>query len=317
MLTTTLIIRNQWHQHRRGQSIILLLDEGTQRRHLRQLARLRRHHRVGRHPVRDGLLQNAVNGNPLRFRQFSHAPHDAQPVPERDAYVECRHVVVVDLDVRCQRKGHGGAGAVGHAHDVGDHRVGGGVPPRARPAVARRAEVGAVHHHRVAAPGGAGQQVPLRHQLGRDVHREGAVPFPELGLPRGRPDELDGASHGLGVGEVHDAHVGYARAGNGFQGHGGPERELGQYGDLGADVVSLHVGGRVGLGKAQILRLLQDLVVVGPVLHLSQHVIGRAVADPHDLVDDVSLVARLQRVDDGYATADAGLVAELDTLAGV
>jgi len=76
--------------------------------------------------------------------------------------------------------------------------------------------------------------------------------------------------------------------------------------------VPLDVGGGIGLGESEVLRLLEHLVVVDAVLHFAEHVVGGAVAYSHDLVDDVAGVGGLEGVDDGYAAADAGFVAKFD-----
>ena len=95
------------------------------------------------------------------------------------------------------------------------------------------------------------------------------------------------------------------------------EGERGQDRGLGGGVEALDVGGRVGLGVAERLRLLDGLGETGAGrVHLVEHVVGGAVDDaehPADVVAGQRLAQRAQQRD---GAGDGGLVVEVDAVLG-
>ena len=93
------------------------------------------------------------------------------------------------------------------------------------------------------------------------------------------------------------------------------EGEAGQQGELVGGVEAADVEGRVGLGVALGLRLLQH-VGEGAVLllHLREDVVAGAVEDAVDAADLVGGERLAQRLDDGDAAGDRGLEVEGDAV---
>ena len=99
--------------------------------------------------------------------------------------------------------------------------------------------------------------------------------------------------------------------------HVGTEGQGGQDGRLGGGVVAVHVGARVALGQAELLRLLQDVVVARTrLLHAGEDVVGRAVDDPHDAHDLLARQRLAQGADDGDGAGHGRLVEQVDAGGG-
>ena len=94
---------------------------------------------------------------------------------------------------------------------------------------------------------------------------------------------------------------------------GGAERDAGDDGGLGAGVVALDVGGGVGLGEAQALRLGQRVGVRRASLgHAREDVVGGAVDDAHHPGDALADQRLAQRTDDRDAAGHGRLEEEVD-----
>jgi hypothetical protein len=93
----------------------------------------------------------------------------------------------------------------------------------------------------------------------------------------------------------------------------GVEGERGEDRALGGGVVAADVGGRVGLGVAERLRLGEHVGVGGALLgHPGEDVVGGAVEDADHPRDPVAGERLLQRLDDRDRAGDRGLVGEVD-----
>ncbi len=93
----------------------------------------------------------------------------------------------------------------------------------------------------------------------------------------------------------------------------GVERERGEDRRLGRGVEALDVGGRVGLGVAERLGLLDGLGEArSRRVHLVEHEVRRAVDDPEDLADVVTGERLADRPEDRDRAGDGRLVVEVD-----
>src|SRR5690606_6658361 len=100
------------------------------------------------------------------------------------------------------------------------------------------------------------------------------------GDPLADRQQLDGAAERLGGLEVGRGHLGDALPVDVVGGGAGVEGDRGQDGGLGGGVVTLDVGGGVGLGVAQRAGVGQGRGVIGSGGgHLGQDVVGGAVDD--------------------------------------
>ena len=96
-------------------------------------------------------------------------------------------------------------------------------------------------------------------------------------------------------------------------GHPGVEGDGGQDGGLGGCVVSLDVGGGVGLGVAQRARVGQRVGVVGAgAVHLREDVVGGAVDDARHPQHGVTGEGLGQRADDRDRAGHGGLEIQVD-----
>ena len=113
--------------------------------------------------------------------------------------------------------------------------------------------------------------------------------------------------------EVGGRHLGDALAVDVVGGHPGVERDGRQDGGLGRGVVTLDVGGRVGLGVAERARVGQRRRVLGAgAVHLREDVVGGAVDDAGHPQHRVARERLRQRADDRDGTGDRGLEVEVD-----
>ena len=97
--------------------------------------------------------------------------------------------------------------------------------------------------------------------------------------------------------------------------HAGVEGQGGQDRALGGRVEPIHVGGRVGLGESEFLRLGEGLLVAEPLgIHRVQDEVRRPVDDSHHHGDAVARERLAQAVDDGHGSRDRRLVVEVGTI---
>ena len=98
------------------------------------------------------------------------------------------------------------------------------------------------------------------------------------------------------------------------------EREAREDRGLLRGVVALDVGGRVGLGVAEALRVGEHVLELGALgVHAVEDVVGRAVDDAHDPLHAVAGERVAQRPDDRDRAGRGGLVVDLraDLVGGV
>ncbi len=118
----------------------------------------------------------------------------------------------------------------------------------------------------------------------------------------GDAEQLDAVAELLGVADVFARQLGDAFGVGLVELHRDAEGDRRHDGELVRGVDALDVEGRVGLGIAQPLRLLQRSVERQPlVAHLGQDEIGGAVDDAGDPFDAVGGQALAQRLDDRNA----------------
>ena len=127
----------------------------------------------------------------------------------------------------------------------------------------------------------------------------------------GDGEQLDGVAQLAGEGDVDRLDPADAFRGDVGEPRPHTERERGQDGELVGGVDAVDVGGRVGLGEPEPLRLTQH-VVEAPSLpgHGGENVIARAVDDSVDRRGPVAGQSLRQGPQDRDATAHAGLEAE-------
>ncbi len=142
------------------------------------------------------------------------------------------------------------------------------------------------------------------------VHARGDGPA-VLG-PLADGEQLDGAAHLLGGGEVGGGDLGHALAVDVVEAHAGVEGDAGEDGGLGGGVEALDVGGRVGLGVPEGGGLVEGLLIPGTRrIHFVEDEVRRAVDDAHHPVDLVAGEGLAQRADQRDGAGDGGLVVEV------
>ena len=102
--------------------------------------------------------------------------------------------------------------------------------------------------------------------------------------------------------------------------HGGVEGEAREDRRLLRGVVALDIGGRVGLGVAEPLRVGEHVAELGALgVHAVEDVVRRAVDDAHDPLHAVARERVAQRADDRDGAGRGGLVVDLraDLVGGV
>ena len=125
-------------------------------------------------------------------------------------------------------------------------------------------------------------------------------------------EQLDHPAQGPGAADVGGADFGDALAVHVGRGHRGVEGQAGHDGGLGGGVEALDVRGRVGLGVAQGLGLLQRLGEAGPGgVHPVQDVVGGAVDDAEHAVDGVPGQRLAQRAQQRDGPGHRGLVVQV------
>ena len=131
----------------------------------------------------------------------------------------------------------------------------------------------------------------------------------------GDREQLDDAAHGAGAGDVGAGDLGDALAVDVGGGDPGVEGQRGEDRRLGRGVEALDVGGRVGLGVAERLRLLERVGEAGAALgHPGEDVVGGAVDDAEHPADPVAGQRLAQRPQDRDRPGDRGLVVEVDAV---
>ena len=123
-------------------------------------------------------------------------------------------------------------------------------------------------------------------------------------------------AHLAGRGDVGGGDLGDALAVDVGGGDPGVEGQAGQDRGLGRGVEALDVGGRVGLGVAELLRLLERLVEAGAGgVHLVEDEVGGAVDDAEHPGHPVAGQRLAQRPQDRDRAGDGGL--EVEVAAGL
>ncbi len=150
-----------------------------------------------------------------------------------------------------------------------------------------------------------------RDHRGVDADGDGALPVVG-GLQLADREQLDDRAHVAGGLDVGGGHLGDALAVDVGGGDPGVERQRGEDRGLRGGVEALDVGGRVGLGVAELLGLLQRLGEPGAgAVHLVEDEVGGAVDDAEDPGDRVAGQRLAQRPQDRDRTGDRGLVVEV------
>ena len=211
------------------------------------------------------------------------------------------------------RAARAGQPVAGHRHHVAQHRAGRG----------RAAGAGAVEHqpprrlrlheHRVVRPAHPGERVPSRdHRRVRPHAHAGAV-----GRLLADGQHLHHAAHLARAGDVGRGDLGDALAVHVRGRDPAVERETGQDGGLGRGVEALHVGGRVGLRVAQLLRLVQRVGEAGAAgVHLVEDVVGGAVDDAQHPVHPIAGQRLAQWTQQRDRAGHAGLVVQVSAVLG-
>ena len=157
----------------------------------------------------------------------------------------------------------------------------------------------------------AGERVRPRDHRRVDAHGDAVV-----GALADR-QQLDDGVHLAGRRDVGGGDLGDALAVDVGAGDPGVEGERGEDRGLGGGVEALDVGGRVGLGVAERLRLLDGVGEAGAGrVHLVEDVVGRAVDDAEHLAHVVTGERLAQRPQQRDRAGDRGLVVEVDAVLG-
>ena len=131
----------------------------------------------------------------------------------------------------------------------------------------------------------------------------------------GDAEELDAVAEFPGHLEVEGYQPLDPLGGDGLEGPARAKGHAGEQGQLVGGVDALDVEGRVRLGVAQLLGLLQDdLELLAGPLHLGQHEVGGPVQDAVDALDAIGREALAQRAQDRNPAADRGLEGDADAL---
>ena len=141
-----------------------------------------------------------------------------------------------------------------------------------------------------------------------DGHRLARVATTQL---RDR-EQLDDRAHLAGRLHVGRGDLGDALAVDVVDGHAGVEREAGEDRRLRGRVEALHVGGRVGLGVAELLGLLERLgEAAARGVHLVEDEVGGAVDDAEHPRDPIARERLAQRAQDRDRARDGRLVEQV------
>ena len=194
----------------------------------------------------------------------------------------------------------------GHRDQVAEHGARGRRAARARAVEHQAARGLRLHEHRVVGLADRGQRVRARDHRRVRPDRDARVAALADGQQLDHPAQRAGAAD-VGRGDFGDAlavHVG--------RGDRRVEGQAGQDGGLGRGVEPLHVRGRVGLGVAQGLGLLERLGEAGAGgVHPVQDVVGGAVDDAEHPVHRVAGQRLAQRPQQRDGPGHRGLVVQV------
>ena len=188
----------------------------------------------------------------------------ARLVGHVEADVVPRHHVAHGAHGQLGVRGLAGSGGLGElvaadGDEVAEDRGGGGRAARARTVEHQLPGGLGLDEDGVVRLADGGERVAERDHRG--VHAGGD------GLPVGGAladgEELDGAAHALGGGDVGGGDLGQALAVDVVEAYAGVEGDPGEDGGLGGGVEALDVGGRVGLGVSEGGGLVERLGVAG------------------------------------------------------
>jgi hypothetical protein len=260
---------------------------------LRLAAQTPLHHAAHRHLV-----------VPEHLRDLS---EDARAVVDLQVKVEGHLDVLGDLEVRVLLEQRGSAGD--HGDDVAEHR-------RCRLGAARAGarhrdlgDRGRLDHHGVERPLDRREWMPGVEEAGKDANADLRVAD-----PLGDPEQLQREAELLRVGEVVRLDLLDALIGDVLQLHGRPEGEPGEDRHLRRGIGTADVIARVRLRIAEILGLLQGLLVGEATPgHLGEDVVGGAVDDPEHLLDRDRAEALLDHADHRNRARDGRLEPKLGT----
>ena len=229
--------------------------------------------------------------------------------------VELRLDVVDGADRLRGQRAHGRALAsldqvLRRVDEVAEHRRGGRHAARAPAVEHELAHRVALDEHRVERVAHRRERVPHRDHRGVDAHRDLAVE-----LLRHR-EQLHDVAEVARRRDVVERDLGDALAVHVAGDDARAERDRRDDRGLGRGVEALDVGGGVGLGEPERLRLRQR---VGErragVGHVGEDVVGGAVDDAHHPADAVAGERLAQRADERDATADRRLEEDVDARA--
>lgn len=130
----------------------------------------------------------------------------------------------------------------------------------------------------------------------------------------GDGEELDGVAHILRMPEIHGLDGANALREDVIECHAGVEGDGGENRDLRGSVIAVDVGRRVGLGITELLRALEHRIVIEALLHLGEHVVGRAIDNAKDGIDLVADERMLEGLDDGDAATYGRLEGDFDAM---
>ena len=208
-----------------------------------------------------------------------------------------------------RRSGNSSNQVTSHRHQVTHHGGGRRGATRTRAEEHQVPSLASFHEDSVEGTRDSAQRVGGRNQRRMNASRDAV----RTGLADGK--QLDDAVHVPSGGNVLPSDGSDALPVHLVAAHARVERQGGQQGRLGGGVISLDVGGRIGLGISLGLRLGQSVVeTCSRGRHLVKDVVRRAIHDSHhsgDLVTDKRLA---QRPDDRDGSGHCGLVVEVDAM---
>ncbi len=203
----------------------------------------------------------------------------------------------------------------GDSDDVAEHRARGRVTASTATIKHELPRRIGFDEHRVERFAHAGKRVTPRHHRGMDSNRHTSRYAVRPVHALADREEFDNAIHvGCGL-DVSGGDFGDALAVDIATGDPGVEGKRGQDGGLGCRIETLDIGGRVGLGIPQRLRLADRVGEPSSGrVHLVEHIVRRAVDDADDLADAVSRKGLAQRAQQRDGARNGRLVVEIDAV---